>query len=307
MESPTGRKAAGLLRHSIARLLIFLGAWYLVTTPLGLTDWRTFAGGFNLAVAYGACSWLLAVRRARPGREPATRRRRVVVALAGLAGFVGLLMLVNTLIPRATPPAGASTPPHMQHSGPLPVIQGPSGVSRVEPRFGRAASIIAGIGTEVRCWSVEDWQKREAEWGNWHGRSLGPWGAYTAPWGPELPRASRIHLSPSICATLARLAYDPVPAHQDPWPEVLAFSVAALAHEAQHVSGELDEATAECHGMQSINEATQALGRTISEGRYLASLYWKTTYQAHGDSAYRSEECRNGGRLDLNPESDRWP
>jgi hypothetical protein len=80
-----------------------------------------------------------------------------------------------------------------------------------------------------------------------------------------------------------------------------------LDHEAQHVRGVRDEAIAECNGMQAIDTAARALGRTGEEGRYLASLYWKSSYPKLEDPAYHSAECRDGGRLDLHPQSDVWP
>jgi hypothetical protein len=51
---------------------------------------------------------------------------------------------------------------------------------------------------------------------------------------------------------------------------------------------------------------TEALGRGGEEGRYLARLYWTSTYVAH-DPRYRAEQCRDGGRLDLYPETGTWP
>jgi hypothetical protein len=105
---------------------------------------------------------------------------------------------------------------------------------------------------------------------------------------------------------LDRLVYGRVPAHLDPWPEALAFAVGALAHESQHVAGERDEARAECFGVQAIDEVVQAMGMSGYEGRYLASLYWRT-YYARGDPQYRSTECREGGSLDLQPDTTIWP
>lgn len=313
-----------LLPHWLASALVGLGAWYLITRPLGGTNWVAYGWGLAAAVACGA--WSLFVfrattlersenaivlrierRRSRPMGLRARIRRLVVLTLS-LVGVLGAV-LANLLSPARKQAAAAHTgvPPNLDDSGPLPSIGGLSGESRTEPKFGHVAAVISGFGTEVRCWSVADWRKREAEWGEWHGRRLGAWGAYTTPWRPPIPNAYRIQLSPSICAMLGRLAYEDVPVQKGPWTEALAWSVAQLAHESQHVRGVWNEAEAECYGIQSINATAQALGRTSEEGQYLASLYWREAYPNHDDPAYRSDECRNGGRLDLHPETTVWP
>jgi hypothetical protein len=89
-------------------------------------------------------------------------------------------------------------------------------------------------------------------------------------------------------------------------PEALAWSVQALAHESVHVSGFLNEAAAECYGMQRIVDLASRLGRTSSEGRYLSELFWKGFYPWDRPT-YRSVECRNGGALDLRPQAKIWP
>jgi hypothetical protein len=68
----------------------------------------------------------------------------------------------------------------------------------------------------------------------------------------------------------------------------------------------MNEKSTECFGVQSITKMTEALGRSSEEGRYLARLYWTSTYMAHYPR-YRSEQCRDGGRLDLHPETSAWP
>jgi hypothetical protein len=88
--------------------------------------------------------------------------------------------------------------------------------------------------------------------------------------------------------------------------DALAWSVAALAHEAQHVAGRFDEATAECHGMQSIAQAASMLGYRERDARYLATVYWKR-FSPWLSKSYRSSECQSGGRLDMRPRDDRWP
>jgi hypothetical protein len=300
----------------LAGALAVLGFCYLVVRPMGMDDGASWVFAVAFSVALGG--WLklayrvtilerseraVTLRMERRGRE---RRLSLLqrVGLFALVGVVAALTLTGLehLLLRKPPSAWSQTssPPRLSDSGRLPVITGSSGASRIEPRFGHAVAIVAGLGAEVRCWSVADWQKRRVEWGNWRGQALGLWGAYATR------GRFRVHLSPSICATLTRLVYEDVPVREDPWPEQLAWSVGALAHEAQHVRGILNEKKAECFGVQSIGKMTEALGRSSEEGRYLARLYWTSTYVAHV-SRYRSEQCRDGGRLDLHPETGTWP
>jgi hypothetical protein len=310
-----------MIPHWLAWPLMLLGIWYL-PLPLGGYYWSAYIFGLVLAVGVGIWArrsfrvvrlessddaTVLRIERRRKPRGARTRRI-VRVAAVALVGLLALTAVVSQLVakPRADDARAAAIPPNLHDDGQLPSIEGPSGKSRVEPTFTHVAAVISGYGTEVRCWSVADWRKREAEWGRWRGRPLGAWGGYTARW-PWIPNAYRIHLSPSICASLVRLAYEDVPVQEDPWPEALAWSVAALAHESQHVRGIGNEARAECYGVQAIQRTTEALGRSASEGRYLAALYWRDGYSKQTNEEYRSDECRDGGKLDVRPETHVWP
>jgi transposase-like protein len=215
-----------------------------------------------------------------------------------VAVMIAVIVLASAVLSTAT----AQTP--LDDSRRLPVISGPSAESRIEPRLSRVASSLAGRRAEVRCWSREDWKRLALQRTGWIHRSrsrLGPWSAYASK------DHLRAHLAPAICASLVRLAYERIPVESDRWPAALAFSVATLAHEAQHLRGVSNEALAECYGMQSIAVAARKLGRTEEEGRYLAWRFWEKQYPNHRNPAYMSEECRDGGRLDLRPQVDVWP
>jgi hypothetical protein len=187
---------------------------------------------------------------------------------------------------------GATVPSHRRASSSLASIRVERGRVPAEvPRgsstqdialFDHVVAVLAGLGADVRCSSV------------------GPWRGYTT-----LPLPT-VTLGPAICSELTRLAHDDLPVWRDKSPDALAWSVETLAHESMHVSGIRDEAKAECYGMQRIRVAALGLGRTAHEGRYLATLYWRHWYPWITPS-YRSQECRNGGRLDLHPASDVWP
>ena len=209
--------------------------------------------------------------------------------------WTGALLVVALLVVLAVVPA----PRARSERGRLPAQVDTSSVeSRIDPRLSRVAAALSGTRTGVRCWSKADWMRRTAEFDWEGGETLGPWSAFAS--GPG------IELSPEICAELTRLALRRAPVWTDPRPDALAWSVSALAHEAQHVSGIHDEALAECYGMQSIAAAARRLGRTPAEGRYLASLFWRRWYPWIRAS-YRSPDCRNGGPLDLHPDTNVWP
>jgi hypothetical protein len=60
--------------------------------------------------------------------------------------------------------------------------------------------------------------------------------------------------------------------------------------------------------MQFIEQTAVLLGANPAYGRALANLFWKDIYNGPDEArSYRTPDCHNGGRLDLNPNSDVWP
>jgi hypothetical protein len=182
--------------------------------------------------------------------------------------------------------------------------------SQVDPRLSQVASVLGRLGTLVYCWSESDWQMQVDAWARrLQLEPLGPWRAYTAQMrapsypGPGGPRVINLH--PTVCAQLAKITR-PYVSVRGREADAFAWSVQTLAHEAKHVAGFSSEVQAECYGMQSMRAAAKLLGRTPAEGRFLAEHYWRRWYRWL-DPAYRSAECRNGGRLDLDRTSDLWP
>jgi hypothetical protein len=240
--------------HWIAWPLMLLGIWYL-PLPLGGYYWSAYLLGIALAVACGIWArrtfrvnvveqddqgTLIRIERRRPKPKGRTRKVRRLAMIAVVMLFAATALLNQLVVkPRAGTTRERGASPTLNDWGLLPSIEGPSGENRVESKLSRVAALISGHETEVRCWSVQDWRERKQEWGDWNGRQLSDWGAYTTPWRASLPYPY-IQLSPSICASVGRLVYEDVPAQKDPWPEGLAWSVAALAHESQHVGGIYD-------------------------------------------------------------------
>jgi hypothetical protein len=152
--------------------------------------------------------------------------------------------------------------------------------------------------TVVWCWSVADWKLRRDPWRDRErvvGKGL--WGAYTL---------GAVQLAPNLCAALKLMRTSRMPVWEWNNPEGLAWATYALAHESVHVAGYGSERKATCWGLQRVERMARKLGRTPKEGRYLAQLAWKKWYPASRPS-YKSSECRDGGRLDLRPNSDVWP
>jgi len=229
-------------------------------------------------------------------RDADTPRARRLV-FAGVA-WAGALLVAPVVASLALSPSPAAV---RLERGRLPAGVGSSSPSRVDPRLGHIVSVLSGVGAEVRCWSPADWERQTSELARrTHRKPLGPWRAYASGY------SRTVDLSPEVCAELRKLADDRGRITSPGSADALAWSLETLAHEAQHVSGLLNEAQAECYGMQSMRAAARLFGRTAAEGRYLTTVYWKHWYAWLGPP-YRSSECRNGGRLDLHSSSDAWP
>jgi hypothetical protein len=126
------------------------------------------------------------------------------------------------------------------------------------------------------------------------------------------------NLAPSICYALHRaryLAWEPdfgcISASRKadvplcpPRINELIRAAATVAHEAQHVSGIVNEKRAECFGLQSAALVAQRLGVPPSVSDHVA---WYAWHFSEAPKPYQSRECRNGGRLDLDPDSRSFP
>jgi hypothetical protein len=74
-------------------------------------------------------------------------------------------------------------------------------------------------------------------------------------------------------------------------------AVHVLTHEAMHLSGQLNEAAAECAAVQRDARTARLLGAPDSAAAELAAAYWRNLYPLMPDG-YRSAGCRQGGPLD---------
>ena len=181
----------------------------------------------------------------------------------------------------------------------LPVIAGATTESRVEPRFGRIASALAGKQVEVRCWSAGDWQQLMREEGAYTQGRLRPDTLGFAGIG-----ADRINLAPSVCDGLVQLAYRNARPADAAGRLALAAAVVTLTHEPRHSSGIADEAVVECQAIQFANGTAVKLGATPAYAASLVREYWR--HYGEELPAYHSTECHQGGELDLGNASSVW-
>jgi hypothetical protein len=111
---------------------------------------------------------------------------------------------------------------------------------------------------------------------------------------------TQARLDRPICTSLARLARgDSVPL------ERASLAVEALAHEAYHLAGVQDEAATQCYGLQAMRFVAARLG--VSDDLAGAYVRAATARYPTLPEAYRSAECREGGALDLHPETGVFP
>ena len=159
--------------------------------------------------------------------------------------------------------------------------------AQAQDRFSAEASRIAGKPVRIRC----------DESGEYVGAVQHADGI--AEVGGDLA-----YLTPERCLDLYRLAFE-----DDVTSSQTARAVAVLAHEAWHLRGEGDEGRTECYALQSGVELGRRLGLGDEEARRLmAQQLAENSGRGVATAEYRvPPECRDGGSLDLDPTSSRFP
>lgn len=113
------------------------------------------------------------------------------------------------------------------------------------------------------------------------------------------------YLTPDLCYRLYRLAFK----NDEGAFSQTARAIAVLAHEAWHLRGESDEGVTNCYAFQSGVALGARLG--LSEGtaaRMMRQQLADNAVFARSAPEYLvPRECRDGGRLDLDPASKRFP
>jgi hypothetical protein len=110
-------------------------------------------------------------------------------------------------------------------------------------------------------------------------------------------------LNDETCATLTRFADGDTSADDS---LRVARAVHVLSHESFHLAGVRGEAEADCYGVQRVAFVAGELGADPAEAQRLAALA-RADRDVTAPSEYRSPDCFDGGRLDLDPASATWP
>jgi hypothetical protein len=111
------------------------------------------------------------------------------------------------------------------------------------------------------------------------------------------------YLTPQRCLDLYRLAFE-----GDLNGSRTARALAVLAHEAWHLHGVADEATTECYALQSAVGLGRRLGLSADTARQLMRQQLVENLDSPSSPEYLvPRDCRDGGTLDLDPGSTRFP
>jgi hypothetical protein len=112
------------------------------------------------------------------------------------------------------------------------------------------------------------------------------------------------YLTPERCLDLYRLAFE-----EEVRGSQTGRALAVLGHETWHLRGVRDEGTTECYGLQSGVELGRRLGLSEDRARQLMRQQLAENAGRSGTTAEYlvPPECRDGGSLDLDPDSTRFP
>ena len=159
--------------------------------------------------------------------------------------------------------------------------------ARATARYSAEASRIVGRPVEIRC----DESRRIV-------------GAVQHSDGVAEVGGDLAYLTPERCYDLYRQAFE----GGGPFSQT-ARAVAVLAHEAWHLRGERDEGRTECFALQSGVDLARRLGASDDTARrMMRQQLAENALRANGDQEYLvPPECRDGGELDLDPGSSRFP
>ena len=79
-----------------------------------------------------------------------------------------------------------------------------------------------------------------------------------------------------------------------------------LAHESFHLRGFQDEGVTECYALQNTSFVAKRLGVPKQQAQDLQAWLYKRGYP-NEPTEYQSQECYDGGPLDLRPEQTKFP
>ncbi len=122
--------------------------------------------------------------------------------------------------------------------------------------------------------------------------------------------ANDAELAPETCAALRRIdRVDFTCLERDncTYTELeAAWAAHTLAHESFHLRGLQSEAVAECYALQNTAFVAERLGVDAETAQRLQRWVYTDGYPNEPEE-YRSDDCRDGGRLDLRPQTAAFP
>jgi hypothetical protein len=154
-------------------------------------------------------------------------------------------------------------------------------------RFSEEASRVAAKPVTIRCDEAGDYV-----------------GAVQHADGVAAVGGELAYLTPERCLDLYRLAFE-----GEVRSNRTGRALAVLAHEAWHLRGVSDEGITECYSLQSGVEIGRRLGLSLDSARRLMRQQLaENALRGRANPAYRvPADCRDGGQLDLKPDSSRFP
>ena len=154
-------------------------------------------------------------------------------------------------------------------------------------RFSREGSRIAGKPVTIRC--------DEA------GSRVG---AVQHSDGVAIVGGTVAYLAPERCLDLYRLTFK-----GEITSSRTARALAVLAHESWHLRGSRNEGTTECFALQSAVNLGRSFGLSADTARQMMrQQLTENQLHARGSSDYLvPPDCKDGGPLDLDPDSSRFP
>ena len=232
------------------------------------------------------------------------------------------------------------TVPALESGSAVAWAGGTAAVTSFEARVSWIASTLSGSPATVSCLATGAWKAvaarydfdAQATWAltsmHWDTTSNGPAPDGVSSLSPRsctlagafftrpVERGTRICRHGTVMRWQARRGGFSAPARRvrvrvpllgecDDWGAKL-LAVHVVAHESMHLAGVLDEAVADCLGMQVDALVAMRLGALPGFARSLAREYWALYYPSQ-ERPYRSPACRDGGMLDLFPDRRGWP
>ncbi len=154
-------------------------------------------------------------------------------------------------------------------------------------RFSEEASTVAEKPVTIRCDEAGDYV-----------------GAVQHADGVAEVGGNLAYLIPERCLDLYRLAFK-----GEARSNRTGRALAVLAHEAWHLRGVSDEGTTECYALQTGVEIGERLGLSADTARrMMRQQLVENVLRGQASPAYRvPPDCRDGGRLDLSPNTTRFP